>query len=181
MEFVKFGVKFWRLFLASNSRSMTHGHGTMTVTTDTKPILTPKKKNRNINQQREKSSTAGKMNKIKSNTSVTNSLSGSIRKRSARNRSKISSTNSITQQTLFMSTGLTSKPVDNGRASTTLNKSSMKSVTNAVISYLHYRGSNAAQSTGSIFSTTDNYILFAARIKLLFMFFQERQSMLMER
>lgn len=50
---------------------------------------------------------------------------------------------------LLTSTGISSKPID--KISTTTmspNKIPMKSVTNAVISYLHYRGVNGGYTTG---------------------------------
>jgi len=44
--------------------------------------------------------------------------------------------------TIFTSTGLSSKPIDK------ISKTAKKSVTNAVISYLHYRGVHGGNLTG---------------------------------
>lgn len=105
-------------FPATYNPSLAQPNTSMTVITDTKSIPNKSRK--------------GNKSKVVPNTIET-----------TRKNSKID----LKKPRIFVtSTGLTSKPIE--KISTPSNKTPMKSVTNAVISYLHYRGSNGGHVTG---------------------------------
>ena len=134
----------------------------MTLTTDTKPILpanqqrSSAKKTRSPHRQNDKSSArTGKTSKMTASSAGVASSPGAIKKRSKmdskKNSTKANKSNIILNQTMLASTGLSAKPIDiKSESSPPTNKATMKSVTNAVISYLHYKGTHGGPGTGKI-------------------------------
>jgi hypothetical protein len=111
-----------------------------------------KKTRATADTQPRKSTTTNKGNKIKTSSNTALATSGATTKRSTANNNIKKSKKKPNHNTQMMgiSTGLSAKPpITTPKMST--NKKTMKSVTDAVISYLHYKGGGAAggeHSTG---------------------------------
>lgn len=163
------------MYLASNSRSLNQQNLSMTLSTDTKPILasnqhrsaSSKKARQQQPSVKDRSLPVAKTSKAKGTSSTVLTTPGAISKR-PKNDSKKQRQNitkkAIPHQAMFMSTGLTAKPID--KISTppmASNKATMKSVTNAVISYLHYRGAQGGQGAGK---KNDDQSMVISLIKL---------------
>ncbi|CAF3292025.1 unnamed protein product [Rotaria sp. Silwood2] len=131
-----------------HNRSIVQQDPSMTLITDTKSISStthprsPSKKT-HTQSRHNKASSITKGNKLKT---VSNTV-GAITK-SSDIGIKIHRDKTLNQM-MLTSTGLTAKPIDRILTSPVpTNKTTMKSVTNAVISYLHYRGANTGHATG---------------------------------
>lgn len=144
--------------VASNSRSMGQQNQSITLSTDTKPILPSNQQRPASKKAHGQSSHADRPTHQSKPTNKTNksSTAGGVSKRPKpdpkKNRTKQSAQQVIPNETMLMSTGLSSKPLNAslspGTPATSSNKKTVKSVTNAVISYLHYRGANGGQAAG---------------------------------
>jgi hypothetical protein len=128
---------------ATHSQSMDQQSRSKTLSPDTKLIL-PTNQQRLTSKKARQSST--KMIKTKT-------TSGMITKRSKQHREKAFVQPAKTQP-MIMSTGLTAKPIE--KISVPIQdakQTPIKSVTNAVISYLHYRGAHRGPVQGRILTS----------------------------
>ena len=137
-------------FSASHKHSLAQLDSTTAFTTDTKSISTTttthphsSTKKARTQPRQNKSSLTTKGNKLK----TTSSTVGNKAKHSDINVKK--RRNETLNQMILTSTGLTAKPIHKiSTPQTSTNKTAIKSITNAVISYLHYRGANGGHVTG---------------------------------
>jgi hypothetical protein len=121
-----------------------------TIASDTK-LVSPTAHHRSSSKtprSNKKPPSTSKGNKIKVGS---NTILAAARPTTKRSNSDTRKTRQqiITNPTMLMSTGLTAKPIEKiapPPISTT--KTTVKSVTNAVISYLHYKGANGGHATG---------------------------------
>lgn len=114
--------------------------------------VSSKKSSTQPRQTNKSSTTTTKGNKIKTSSNSVVATSGATTKRSNNDIKKYRSktNNQRSNQTMLMSTGLTLKPpLRNPTPPISTNKKPVKSVTDAVISYLHYKGASGVEhSTG---------------------------------
>jgi hypothetical protein len=133
--------------LASYNRSLSQPNSAKTLITEVKSTPSASSQNLSLKKiptqsrsNKSPSTTTTKGNKFKKNVGKTIETT----KRSKSEKKPHQTKTSIPM--IFTSTGLSSKPID--KISTPPTKTAKKSVTNAVISYLHYRGVNGGYTTG---------------------------------
>ncbi|CAF4749247.1 unnamed protein product [Rotaria sp. Silwood1] len=136
-----------------HNRSIVQQDPSITLITDTKSFSSTthprstSKKTHTQSSRHNKSSSTNKGNKLQT---VSNNVG--VTTKSSDVGIKIHRDKTL-NQIMLTSTGLTAKPIDKILTSPMpTNKTTMKSVTNAVISYLHYRGAN----TGNVTDVTNN-------------------------
>jgi hypothetical protein len=147
-------TSFFFALSASHSRSFGLQNTSATLSTDTKPILasnynrTSNKKLRPITLDQQRISSLGKGTKSQRFCKVLLTPPSAIAKRTKVESKKLRQKTApqvTPAQAMFMSTGLSSKPIVKVTSPTAAtNKATVKSVTNAVISYLHYRGNGGS-------------------------------------
>jgi hypothetical protein len=110
-----------------------------------KPRSTPSTQLRHTN----KSSSTNKGNKLKTPSNSVLATSGATTKRSANDIKKSRPKTTNCQRPMLTSTGLTPKPPITTIPTPPMsnNKKTVKSVTDAVISYLHYKGGGGVEHT----------------------------------
>ncbi len=130
--------------LASYNRSLSQPNSAKTLITEVKSTPSASSQNLSLKKiptqsrsNKSPSTTTTKGNKFKKNVGKTIETT-KPEKKSHKTKTSI--------PMIFTSTGLSSKPID--KISTPPTKTAKKSVTNAVISYLHYRGVNGGYTTG---------------------------------